>query len=969
MVGRRIHIFVSYAHADLEVVDQLRAYIGWLENDERISVFDDRELLGGEKWDPRLKTELDRADIVLLVVTAAFGNSRYCTQVELKQALRRSDEAGVCIIPILAATCDWEAMPITDRQALPKDDNQRLKPLNKWGPDVDVALTQIAKHVRRNVEAIVARLAAAEDERSGPPAGAGVSAARSLIWSQPEPPDRCLGRAADLAKLLAALAADPCRPIVLYGGAGMGKSTLTREAACNPDVIAHYGARRVWVGLDRAPDHVATMAAIHAALALPPGQEPWPSITTELGSERSLIVLDNLETPWAQHQAATEDLLARLARIPGVALMVTLRSGNPPTRPAWGTRLEVEHLGSPYDRELLLAIAGDVDSGDPLLPDVLAALDGWPLAIELFAAQADGLGGIDLAWRGWRSRRNALRARGEPEPDPLAVSLGTSLESPRMRSSANGARRLYAMAGRLPDGLARSDAETLLPGCGDEAIACLLRARLARPDNDRVRMLAPVREHASGIELSTSDESAMRRLYFGLADALRRYFNGDHHGVELSRLRRELRNIESVIAAAVESDIVDSGEMLQGELGSLYLAVGRARAQLGQRTLARQFYERARDIFSALAARNACNPQWQSDLSVSWRNLGDVMQSQGDLQGAFAAFLESKKITDGLAAADPGNAQWQREVAVSWSRIGQVLEFQDDIPGALQAYTADMEITAKLAAADPRNAKWQRDLSLSWATLGDARLAQHDLPGALAAYAEGKNIADRLAVADPGNAEWQFDLGISNERIGDVLVVQGQLDEAAQAYQRRHDIIAKLAAADPGNAEWQRDLSVSWNRLGDVRSAQGDLPGTLAAYIESKKVADRLAAADPGNAGWQRDLSVSWEKLGNVRSAQGDLPGALAAYGESKNIRDKLTAADPGNAEWQRDLIVSHWNLADLSERTPDRAGDAAGHWAQALAIARTLADTGRLAPTDAWFVATLEQRLAAARAGHSPPP
>ena len=55
--------------------------------------------------------------------------------------------------------------------------------------------------------------------------------------------------------------------------------------------------------------------------------------------------------------------------------------------------------------------------------------------------------------------------------------------------------------------------------------------------------------------------------------------------------------------------------------------------------------------------------------------------------------------------------------------------------------------------------------------------------------------------------------------------------------------------------------------------------------------------------------------------------------------------------------------------RTPDRAADAAGNWAQALAIARTLAATGRLAPTDAYFVATLEQRLAAAPTAPGPPP
>ena len=103
--------------------------------------------------------------------------------------------------------------------------------------------------------------------------------------------------------------------------------------------------------------------------------------------------------------------------------------------------------------------------------------------------------------------------------------------------------------------------------------------------------------------------------------------------------------------------------------------------------------------------------------------------------------------------------------------------------------------------------------------------------------------------------------------------------------------------------------------------------------------------------------------------AQGDLPGALQAYTARKNIADKLAAADPGNAEWQRDLIVSHWKLADLLEQMPDRAAEAAGHWAQALAIARTLADTGRLAPTDAYFVETLEQRLAAAPTAPAPPP
>ena len=43
-------------------------------------------------------------------------------------------------------------MPVLKIAALPKDKANDLKPLNKWRGDKDVALTQIAQQVRRNVE-------------------------------------------------------------------------------------------------------------------------------------------------------------------------------------------------------------------------------------------------------------------------------------------------------------------------------------------------------------------------------------------------------------------------------------------------------------------------------------------------------------------------------------------------------------------------------------------------------------------------------------------------------------------------------------------------------------------------------------------------------------------------------------------------------------------------------------------------
>jgi hypothetical protein len=65
----------------------------------------------------------------------------------------------------------------------------------------------------------------------------------------------------------------------------------------------------------------------------------------------------------------------------------------------------------------------------------------------------------------------------------------------------------------------------------------------------------------------------------------------------------------------------------------------------------------------------------------------------------------------------------------------------------------------------------------------------------------------------------------------------------------------------------------------------------------------------------------------------------------------------PDSAQWRRDLVVSHWKIAELLEEMPDRQTDAEVHWSRALAYTRVLADTGRLAPADAWFIQELERR------------
>ena len=54
-----------------------------------------------------------------------------------------------------------------------------------------------------------------------------------------------------------------------------------------------------------------------------------------LAGAPAVVALDNAETPWEADTLATEDLLARVAQTPGVALVASLRGAERPSGPSW----------------------------------------------------------------------------------------------------------------------------------------------------------------------------------------------------------------------------------------------------------------------------------------------------------------------------------------------------------------------------------------------------------------------------------------------------------------------------------------------------------------------------------------------------------------------------------------------------------------------------------------------------------
>lgn len=136
-------LFFSYSHKDEALRDQLEVHLAMLKRQGIISTWHDRRLVAGEDVDKAISDELERADIVLLLVSPDFLASEYCYGVEMTRAIERHKEGSARVIPVILRPCEWRETPFGGLLATPTDG----KPLTKYA-DRDEAFLEVAKAIR-----------------------------------------------------------------------------------------------------------------------------------------------------------------------------------------------------------------------------------------------------------------------------------------------------------------------------------------------------------------------------------------------------------------------------------------------------------------------------------------------------------------------------------------------------------------------------------------------------------------------------------------------------------------------------------------------------------------------------------------------------------------------------------------------------------------------------------------------------
>ena len=133
-----VEVFFSYAHEDAELRKRLEQHFSFLKREKMISQWYDDEIKAGQEWRGEIEAHLNSADVILLLISAAFAASDFCFSTEMNRAMERHDAGEAVVVPILLHPCDWQKAPFAKLQALPGGDEA----ISEWA-NVEKALYEV----------------------------------------------------------------------------------------------------------------------------------------------------------------------------------------------------------------------------------------------------------------------------------------------------------------------------------------------------------------------------------------------------------------------------------------------------------------------------------------------------------------------------------------------------------------------------------------------------------------------------------------------------------------------------------------------------------------------------------------------------------------------------------------------------------------------------------------------------------
>ncbi|KAJ7707956.1 hypothetical protein B0H16DRAFT_1438710 [Mycena metata] len=394
----------------------------------------------------------------------------------------------------------------------------------------------------------------------------GSYASSNSISMLPAEPKIFHGRESELADILKQFEHSTPR-ISILGAGGMGKTSLAQTVLHHEEIVLKYQGNRFFVACDTAASKVELAGLIGAHLGMKPGKDLTQAVLFCLSEgPPTLLILDNLETVWepAESRKEVEGFLSLLTDITSLALMITMRGAERPSKVQWTRPFlpSLEPLAQEAARKVFIAIAEDRHPMEEI-DQVLSLTDNMPLSINLLAHAVDVEGTTAILSR-WQREQTSVISEGYDRRSNLESSILLSLESPRIMSTPHS-QELLSLLSILPDGLSDGELKQSKFAIQDilDCKRALLRTALAYlDDHKRLKALVPIREYMAKFRPPTDE--MIGPLFKHFRELLQAYVTnqGKQSGtLYVQRLTSNYTNIQNIIQNGLHPehpDLADS---------------------------------------------------------------------------------------------------------------------------------------------------------------------------------------------------------------------------------------------------------------------------------------------------------------------------------------------------------------------------------------------------------------------------
>ena len=114
-------LFFSYSHKDESLRNELEVHLAMLKREGTIEAWHDRKIVAGDELDKSISAELEKAEVILLLVSPDFLASQYCYEVEFQRAMERHVSGSARAVAVILRPCEWQQTPLSKFLVTPTD--------------------------------------------------------------------------------------------------------------------------------------------------------------------------------------------------------------------------------------------------------------------------------------------------------------------------------------------------------------------------------------------------------------------------------------------------------------------------------------------------------------------------------------------------------------------------------------------------------------------------------------------------------------------------------------------------------------------------------------------------------------------------------------------------------------------------------------------------------------------------------